>query len=316
MAHVVARFVGLVLAVVVLNFLLPRMLPGDPLDAAGAGPGSASPALTTEARANLRASYHLDEPFDRQFAAYVQDLVHGDLGWSISRSEPVSQAIGERLPWTLGLVAAALIVATLAGTALGLIGAWRGDAAGQLLIDIVTALAAMPEFLVASGVLVIFAVGLRWFPLQGGRAPFGPTDPLDVARHLVLPLLSLVVVTTAPFALVTGGSVRALLRDPYLLTARGKGLSEQGVALRHAAPNALLPVLTLFGIRLGQVLGGALVVERVFGVPGVGLLAFDAIGARDYPVLQGVFLLGSLSVLAALFGLELVQWRLDCRRGG
>jgi peptide/nickel transport system permease protein len=312
MARLLARFAGLVLAVVLLNFLLPRALPGDPLDATST---SASAPLTVEARARLRAAYHLDDPFGQQLLAYLRDLAHGDLGWSISRSEPVCQAIGERLPWTMGLVGSALAIAALAGATLGLIGAWRADATGRLLTDVVTALAAMPEFLVASGLLVVFAVGLRWFPLQGGRSAFGPTNPLDVAHHLVLPLLSLVVVTTAPFALVTSGALRALRRDPYLLTARGKGLSERRVALRHAAPNALQPVLTLLGIRLGQVLGGAVVVERVFGVPGVGLLAFEAIGARDYPLLQGIFLLGSLSVLLALFGLELVQWWLRARRG-
>jgi peptide/nickel transport system permease protein len=312
MAHLLVRFVGLVLAVVVLNFLLPRALPGDPLDASGGSPGSAP--LTAAARASLRASYHLDEPLGRQLVAYLQDLVSGDLGWSISRSEPVRQAIGERMPWTLGLVGSALVIASLAGATLGLVGAWRHDAAGRVLTDSMTALAAMPEFLVASGLLVIFAVGLRWFPLQGGRSPFGPIDPLDLANHLALPLVSLVVVTAAPFALVTSGAMRALLRDPYLLTARGKGLSERRVAFGHAAPNALQPVLTLFGIRLGQVLGGAVVVERVFGVPGVGLLAFEAIGTRDYPLLQGIFLLGSLSVLVALFGLELIQWWLAARR--
>jgi peptide/nickel transport system permease protein len=310
--RLLARFVGLVLAVVVLNFLLPRTLPGNPLDATSAGQGA---PLTTEARARLRVAYHLDEPVYQQFVAYLRDLAHGDLGWSISRSEPVNQAIGERLPWTLGLVGGALVVASLAGAALGLVGAWRDDATGRLLTDVVTALAAMPEFLVASGLLVVFGVGLRWFPLQGGRSAFGPSDPLDVANHLVLPLLSLVVVTAAPFALITRGAMRALRCEPYLLTARGKGLPEERVALAHAAPNALRPVVTLLGIRLGQVLGGAVVVERVYGVPGVGQLAFEAVGTRDYPLLQGIFLLGSLSVLVALFGLELVQWWLEARRG-
>jgi peptide/nickel transport system permease protein len=132
--------------------------------------------------------------------------------------------------------------------------------------------------------------------------------------HLALPAATLVIANLAAFVLLSRGAVRGVLGEPYLATARAKGLGEWRVALRHAAPNALLPVLTLFGLRLGQVLGGALVVERVFGIPGLGLFAFQAIQTRDYPVLQAVFLLSSLGVLLANFGLELCYRRWEAQR--
>lgn len=308
MVRLVARYAVLALALVVLNFALPRLLPGDPLDVASAeGMASAAP-LPAEQRAQLRATYRLDEPVADQFAAYIRDLSRGDLGWSISRAAPVSGLVAERVPWTLALVLTATVVAGVVGGVLGLVAGWRGGRAGRAIISLATAVAALPEFLVAMGLLSVLAAGLHWFPLQGGRSPFapaptaafGPLGPLaDVAWHLFLPACSLVLATTAAFVLLTGGAVRDVVAEPYLLSARAKGLSEGRLAVGHAAPNALPPVLAFFGVRMGQVLGGALLVERVFAVPGLGLLTFEAIRARDYPVLQAVFLLSSAGVLLA-----------------
>jgi len=313
--RLVARYAVLALALLVLNFLLPRLLPGDPLDAAAPdGLGAAAPA-PVELRAQLRAAYHLDEPLAGQFAAYVSGLARGDLGWSISRAAPVSGLVFERLPWTLALVLTATVLASLIGGLLGVVAAWRGGRAGQAIVSVATGLAALPELLVAIGLLLPLAVGLRWFPLQGGRSPFAPPPmgpfgalgPIaDIAWHLTLPIMSLVLATSAAFVLLARGAVRGVLAEPYLLTARAKGLPEARIAVGHAAPNALLPVLALFGVRLGQVLGGALVVERVFAVPGLGLLTFEAIRSRDYPLLQAVFLLSSAGVLLANLVVDVV----------
>ncbi len=326
MAWLLARYTGLAVILVLLNFALPRLLPGDPLDVDSAeGMNAAVSTLTAEARAQLRATYHLDQPLAGQFWAYLQDLGHGDLGWSISQSAPVSQLIGERLPWTLALMLTALIIAGVGGTLLGLVSAWRGGRLDRLIVSTASGLAAIPEFLVAIALLLSFAVGLGWFPLHGGRSVFapgppGPAGPLgtfgDIAWHLTLPALTLVLAATASFVLLTRGMVQAILTAPYLTTARAKGLAEPAVALRHAFPNALLPVLTLFGLRVGQVLGGAIVVERVFAVPGLGLLAFEAIRARDYPVLQAIFLLSSLGVLLVNLAADLAYRWLEPRRGG
>jgi peptide/nickel transport system permease protein len=319
MARLLVRYTLLAAAVVLLNFALPRLLPGDPLDAdAPSGLNAAAP-LPASARAQLRAYYHLDRPLGDQLAAYVVDLSRGDLGWSISRSEPVARLIAERLPWTAALVLTATLVAALGGTLLGLAAAWRGGRLDRALLALAIGLAALPEFLVAMVLLLVFAVGLEWLPLRGGRAVFAapPTDVLgwtdaavDTARHLLLPALTLSAAATAAFALLARGAVRGVRDAPYLVAASAKGLSGRRVALRHALPNALAPLVTLFGLRLGHVLGGAIVVERVFAVPGVGLLGYEAIRARDYPVVQAVFLLGSLGVLAANLGVELAYRRL------
>lgn len=322
MGRLLLRYACLACAVVALNFFLPRLLPGDPLDpAAPDGFSLAESTLSADARARLRASYHLDEPLPAQFVAYLADLGRGDLGWSISRATPVSQLIGDRLPWTLALVLTSLLVASLAGGSLGLFAAWRGGRADRALFAASTLLSALPEFLIAMALLLVLAVALRWFPLQGGNSIFlasnggGSQTVLDIVWHLTLPALTLVVATSAGFVLLARGAALSVVGEPYLTAARAKGLGEVTVAIRHAVPNALLPVLTLFGVRLGHVLGGALVVERVFAVPGLGLLAFEAIRARDYPVLQAVFLLGSLGILAANFAVELAYRSMGPRRG-
>ena len=315
-----ARYALLVAAVLVLNFALPRLLPGDPLAAtADNGLVGAVPALSAQQQAQLRATYHLDQPIPRQFVSYVGDLLHGDLGWSISRSAPVAQLIGDRLPWTLALVLTAVLIAATAGAGLGLIAAWRGGCWDRVVVGVCSALAALPEFLLGMLLLVALGVGLRWFPLQGGETVFAPADrpwPAvagDRLLHLALPATTLIVANLAAFVLLSRGAIRGVMAEPYLATARAKGLGDWPVALRHATPNALLPVLTLFGMRLGQVLGGAIVVERVFAVPGLGLFAFQAIQTRDYPVLQAVFLLASLGVLLANLVLELSYRRLEPR---
>ncbi|MDQ3413353.1 MAG: ABC transporter permease [Chloroflexota bacterium] len=326
MGWLLARYLGLTIALVVLNFALPRLLPGDPLDFESAtGMNAAVSTMTAGARAQLRTSYHLDLPLPGQFWAYLQDLSRGDLGWSISQAAPVRDLIGQRLPWTLSLMLTALIIAGVGGTLLGLVSAWRGGRLDHLIVSAASGLAAIPEFLVAIALVLGLSVGLGWFPLHGGRSAFvaapgaagGVIGGLgDIAWHLTLPALTLVLAITASFVLLTRGTVQSLLTAPYLATARAKGLAEPAVALRHAFPNALLPVLTLFGLRVGQVLGGAIVVERVFAVPGLGLLAFEAIRARDYPVLQAIFLLGSLGVLLVNLAVDLAYRWLEPRRGG
>jgi peptide/nickel transport system permease protein len=308
------RYALLAVAVVTLNFALPRLLPGDPL----ANPDT--PTLSAQQQAALRATYRLDQPLPAQFADYLADLGHANLGWSISRNAPVSELIRERLPWTLALVFTSVLIAAVAGTALGVLSAWVGGRLDSSIVGVCASVAAVPEFLVATLLLLVLAVGVGWFPLGGGQSLFAPPDQPwlnqlgDRLSHLALPAITLVVANLTAFVLLSRGALRAVLHDPYLATARGKGLSERRVALEHAAPNALLPVLTLFGMRLGQVLGGAIVVERVFGVPGLGLFAFQAIQARDYPVLQAIFLLASASVLLANLVVEVAYRRLEPRR--
>lgn len=324
--RLLGRYLALALGVVLLNFLLPRLLPGDPLAfRSGSGTDQAVP-LSAAAKEQLRAYYRLDQPMDRQLASYLGDLAGGDLGWSIARTAPVGDLIRDRLPWTLALVLSSLLISAVVGTAAGVLAGWApGRVGDRLLVATAGALAAIPEFLVAIGLLLAFAVGLGWFPLFGGQtvfATFGDRgggmarQTLDIGRHLALPAAALVVASTAPFLLLARDATAALRHEPWLVVARAKGMRERDIARRHALPNLAFPLVTFFGLRLGTVLGGALVVERVFGVPGLGLLGFQAIRARDYPVLQALFLLSGLGVLAANLVVDLISLRLETRRGG
>lgn len=345
MLALIGRYLLLAFAVVVLNFLLPRFLPGDPLDfSSDEGVDPSRMVLTADARARLVAAYRLDQPLAQQFVGYLGDLSRLDFGRSIVSGARVSELIGRRIPWTLGLMGVTAVLSAGLGLLLGVIAGWRGGRADTAIVTLATMLAALPELLVALGLLVTLAVGAGWFPLHGGQTPFATAGPvitppfvtpasaggsaagtsvagllwsaLDIAWHLTLPALALVTSTTAAFVLVTRGAVKAELGRPYLAVAHSKGLSEGRVIRSHLLPNAALPLVTLFGLRLGQVLGGAVVVERVFSVPGLGLFAYEAIRARDYPVLQAVFLVSSLFVLLTQLGLDLTARVLVPRRAG
>ena len=216
MLTLILRYVVLGAAVVALNFALPRLLPGDPLaSVASDGLGGSGATLTLQQQAQLRATYRLDQPLAEQFGGYLTDLAHADLGWSISRSAPVSRLIGERVAWTLALVLTALLIAGVAGAALGLLAAWRGSRWDHAVVSVCSGVAALPEFLVAMLLLLTLALGAGWFPLQGGQTPFTPTDTswaeslADTMAHLALPAATLVIANLAAFVLLSRGAVRA-----------------------------------------------------------------------------------------------------------
>ncbi len=312
-AHLV-RFALLVVVVVVLNFLLPRLLPGSPLSTAAAE--SAAAFLPAAAQAELRRSYGVDRPLPAQFTAYLGGLARGSLGRSLATHRPVTQMIGERLPWTFLLVGVAVVVAAVVGAGLGTAAAFRPDGRVRLLGPLVIGLGALPEFLVAMVLIVVLGVGLPLFPAGGAMTPFLTQGWIaairDIVWHAALPALTLIVGLVPAFFLTSRNTLVAVLGEPFLLTARGKGLSGRGV-LRHAWVATLTPVLTLLGLRLAFVVTGAAVVERIFAYPGMGMLLFEAVVRRDYPVLQGIFLIASLVILCVNLTLDLAAAALDPR---
>ncbi len=316
-AHV-GRFVLLLAVVGVVNFFLPRLLPGSPLASPGEGAVAFLPHATLTA---IRETYGLNRPLEQQFFGYLDGLRRGDLGRSLTTHRPVIDMIAERLPWTLFLVGSALLVSVLLGGMLGTAAAVhpsrRSARVGEALV---IGLGALPEFLVAMALIVILGVGLRLFPVGGAMTPFLAAVTLrqwavaigDLLWHAALPVLTLIIGLAPAFFLLSRNALIVVLGEPYLLTARGKGLGERRV-LWHAWRNALPPVLTLLGLRLAFAVTGAAVVERIFAYPGMGQLLFESVARRDYPVLQSIFLVASLFILTINLALDLLATLLDPR---
>lgn len=313
----------LLLAILLLaDFALPRLLPGDPVAAPAAGGGQDAPvALTPEARARLLAYYGLDRPLPAQFGRFLLATARGDLGFSIAYNRPVRALIARRLGWTLFLVGGALALSAVGGSLLGLLAAWRGGRRGAGALDLALLLpGALPEFVTGLALIVAFTVRWPVLPGRGALTPFRecggaalPGCAGDALRHAALPGLTLALAHLPAFALLMRGAARQELGQGYVTVARAKGLREPRVALGHVLRAALAPTLALLGVRVGLLLGGAVVVETLFAYPGLGLLTFQAIGARDYPLLQALFLLAGLVVLLANLGADFLIRRLDPR---
>ena len=305
-------------AVVTLVFLLPRLLPGDPLRQLD-DPDSTSFVYDASSREKVAAYYGLDRPLPEQYTAYVGGLVRGDFGWSISQNQPVAKLMRERMPWTLLLTGGALAVSSVISFMAGVTAAWNRNRLGdRALIVVLSAARAIPEYAIGAALLVAFAVTWRVLPQAGARTAFAeyasPWEAVvDIGRHLVLPLTALTLGLTANKFLIVRNTVIATLGEDYMLLARAKGLSRRLLKYRHSARNALLPFVTALGVQAAFAVGGSLLVETVFNYPGMGTLVDRAVTGRDYPLLQGCFILLALVVLLANLLVELVYTRIDPR---
>jgi peptide/nickel transport system permease protein len=310
-----AQYLLVLVLTVAMNFVLPRMMPGSPLVfLAGEDVGF----LTPEQRRQLYALYGLDQPQWKQFVTYVANLVRGELGYSFQRGRPIADIIAERLPWTLLLVGISLILATLIGAALGAVAAWRRGSALDLgTLGVAMFFDSVPSFWLGMILIAIFAAGLGWLPVFGvgtaGVSLAGWPLIVDRARHLVLPLTTLTLITIPGTFLIMRYSMLSVLGEHYITTARAKGISERFVLRRHAVRNALLPVATVFMLNLGFIVGGATVIETVFSYPGIGRLLYEAVLNRDYPVIQGTFFIITISVIAANIASDLLYPLIDPR---
>jgi len=302
--------------ILALNFLLPRMMPGDPLTAIYGE--EALVAMTPQLKSELVERFALDRPIGRQFGAYVLALFQGRLGYSYYYNAPVLSIVLGRLPWTLLLVGTALVLSTILGIVLGIESGWRrGSRTDRTMLAGLMSLNGFPDFFMGMVLLIIFGVTWGVFPLAGALTPYsgltGGAAVLDVIKHLVLPVAALTLAHVSGGYLLTRNTMITVLKEPYILTARAKGLSQGALKYRHAGRNSLLPVVTQTGIWTGRVVTGALFVELVFAYPGVGYLAYEAMMARDYPIIQGLFLIVAVAVLAANFLVELSYHKLDPR---
>ena len=305
-----------VLGIIVLDFLFLQLMPGDAADVIATESGAA----TAETMAALRERFGLDQPLLTQLVNFLSHLAHFDLGFSPRYNMAVSDMIMARLPATLLLMLTALSFALLLGIALGsVMAAWAGKWPDRALSVVVLLLYSMPGFWVGLMAIVLFSVKLNWLPndsnMTVGSAYTGLAYIADRAVHLVLPSLALASFFVAVYARLVRASMLEVQRQDFMRTAHAKGLNPFLVQMRHALRNALIPVTTVAGMHLGNLLGGAVVVETLFGWPGMGRLALESVLSRDFSTLLGVLLLSSLLVIAANVAIDLLHAWLDPRIG-
>jgi len=300
-SYLLQRLVGVmvtILFVAITIFLMVRILPGDPARVI------AGVLASDQDVARIRAQLGLDRPLWTQAGIFVGDLVRGDLGISARTSDPVSQEILARLPYTAVLAVVSLVLAIAVGLPLG---AWAAARAGSVADLAVSALVlfgiSMPVYWLGLMLIVVFSIQLRWLPAAGASGPLS----------IVLPAITLAAFSVAFIARITRSSLLEVLRQDYVRTARAKGARAQAVLWRHALRNALPPIITVIGLQFGELLGGAILTETVFGWPGMGRLLVDSIFSRDYPVVQGLVIVFALMFALVNLAVDLLYERIDPR---
>lgn len=310
----IVKAVFVLAGILVLNFLLIHAAPGDPAAVMAGEAGAADPLFIQQ----LREKFGLDRPLHEQLGRYLLGVAQGDLGFSYRQQAPVAELILDRLPATLLLTGAAFGVSLLFGIVMGAAAARRVGTWTDTLVSTVALLFyATPLFWAALMAILLFSVTLGWLPSFGYEtvgADYGPMGrALDIARHLVLPALTLGLFFTAIYARMTRASMLEVAQMDYVKTARAKGLADGAIQRRHVLRNALLPIVTLAGLQAGQLVGGAILTETVFAWPGIGRLMFEALGARDYQVLLGVFFVSALMVIIFNLVTDLIYRVVDPR---
>ena len=286
-------------AVLLLVFSMLHLVPGDPVKLM-----LSEFQTSPEQIALLRAQLHFDDPLPVQFGRYVAGALQGDLGLSIRSKRPVTAEIMDNLPSTLQLTFAGLLISMVLGTSLGILAAVNH----QRWVDFVSMLVAllgvsMPSFWLGLNLIFLLSLSLRWLPATGGG---------DL-QHLIMPAFTLGVGASAILARLTRSSMLEVLRREYVTTARAKGVREFWVIIRHALKNALIPMVTVFGLQFGQLIAGAVVIETVFSRPGIGRLVVDAILTKDFPLVQGIVLVVAVSYVLVNLLVDLVYAYLDPR---
>ncbi|CBS90224.1 ABC transporter permease [Azospirillum lipoferum] len=289
---------AILIAIVVMNFFLVHAAPGDPAMVMAGEAGAADEKFV----AQLREQFGLDRPILEQLGTYVGKVVQGDLGFSYRQQRPVWDILAERLPATLVLTLTAFLLALALGVALGTLAAVTVGTWADSAITVVALLAyATPIYWIGLMLSLLFSIQLGWLPAFGyetvGAGYTGLAHVADVAKHLILPVITLALFYMASYARLTRASMLEVRGLDFIKTAKAKGLSQGRIVTRHVLRNAILPVITVAGIQAGQLVGGSILIETVFAWPGIGRLAFEAVLQRDYQVLLGIFLVTSIMVI-------------------
>ena len=309
----IRRFIQSILVlliVTVLVFLAMRLLPGDPIRMIITASNTES--FTEEQIAQVRHEYGLDRPLIVQYFSWLNDLLQGDLGNSILQKVPVSDEVFRRIPITFHLGVLAFVIGIIIGIPLGIISAVRR---GTWLDTLVTTLAnlgiTVPAFWLGFLLIYAFAMYFRWLPVMGYTSPF--TNFWLNTRELIMPVFCLALFPIASITRQTRSSMLEVMRQDYIRTAWSKGLQERGIIIKHALKNGLIPIVTLAGMGVPMIVGGAVLIETVFNIPGMGRLAVTSVLNQDYPYVQGVVLIVSVAVVFINFAVELTYGWLDPR---
>lgn len=305
-------------AAVTINFVIPRMLPGDPVQSLLI---RYQGQLSTEATRSLYVLFGLDKETSvwQQYGEYWSNLLHGDLGLSFTYfPTPVGDIIGQSLPWTLGLVGLSTILSFALGTVIGVWAGWRRGSWADGLLPVTNFFSAIPYFWIGLIAIAVLAVAWPVFPASGGwNTALIPAPTVEfigsVLYHATLPAITIIISSVAGWILGMRNMMVTVSSEDYVTVAHAKGLPERRVMFGYAARNAILPSVSGFALSLGFIVGGTLVTEMVFSYPGIGYVLYQAVGAKDYPLMQGVFLIITLSVLVANMLADLAYILLDPR---
>jgi peptide/nickel transport system permease protein len=308
--------IPVLLIVVIFTFFLLESASGDAVDAYLGSIGGGDAAL----RQSLRESYGLDRSMLARLWLYLSSLARFDLGWSVAFGRPVGTLIAERLPNTLLLMGSATALSFGLGSALGILAGARPGSFRDRLLSIGSLIVyAIPSFWLGLVLSIAFSVKLRWFPIAGietiASGKTGFARALDISDHLVLPVGALALIYLALFLRVMRSGMAEAWKLDFVLFARAKGLSRSRIVLRHVARNALLPLVTMLGLQSAAMLGGSVVIESVFAIPGFGRLAQEAVNGRDAPLLMGIVVTSAVLVISVNFLVDLVYAALDPRIG-
>ena len=291
-------------------FLILRLAPGDPAAVI------AGNSATNEDIAKIQVQLGLDRSIPVQYGIWMGNVFQGDLGFSYYLNKPVTELIAQRVEPTLSLAFGTVILAILIAIPLGTLAAWRmGGWLDRLLSGFSVAGFSVPVFVIGYLLIYLFAIRLEWLPVQGYKSLSGPSaaGPWAWMRQLILPWMTLAMIYVALIARVTRASVSEALTEDYIRTARAKGITESAVLLRHALANAAVPIVTVVGIGIALLIGGVVVTETVYAIPGLGSLTVDAVLNRDFPVIQGLVLLFSVSYVLINLLVDLSYLVLDPR---
>lgn len=307
--------VAVLLIVITGTFLLLEAAPGDAVDAYVVSVGGDAGMIE-----ELRRRWGLDQSAATRFAIYISSLARLDLGHSVAFSRPILDVILERLPNTLLLMGSATALSFCLGTFLGVVAGSRPGSFRDRFLSIGSlALYAVPGFWLGLVLIVVFSVQLRWLPLGGietiASGKTGAARSLDIARHLVLPVASFGFIYLALYLRMMRAGMAEVWRMDFVLAARARGIARRRIVLRHVARNALLPLVTMLGLQSAAMLGGSVVIESVFSVPGLGRLAQEAVAARDTPLLLGIILISAVLVIIVNLAVDLLYAALDPRVG-